>query len=118
MDRGGAAFFAEFLGIFLLLVAILYVYVAVCVMKIAEKTNTPDGWWAWVPILNIVLLIKIAGKPIWWIVLFLIPLVNLIVAILIWVGVCEARQKSPALVIGLLIPLVNLGVIGYLAFSD
>jgi hypothetical protein len=118
MDRGGAAFFAEFLWLFLCLIAVFYIYAAVCVMKIAEKTNTPDAWWAWVPILNVVLLIKIAGKPLWWILLLIIPLVNLIILILVWIAVCEARQKSPALVIGLLLPVVNLVVLGYLAFSD
>jgi hypothetical protein len=97
---------------------IFYAYGAICFMKIAEKTNTPDGWWAWVPILNVLLMIKIAGKPLWWILLLLVPLVNLVIIILIMVGICEARKKSPALVIGLILPVVNLVVLGYLAFSD
>jgi hypothetical protein len=112
------ALFAEYFGILLVVFLIFYAYAAICFMKIAEKTNTPNGWWAWVPILNIVLLVQIAKKPLWWILLFFIPLVNLIIIILIWVGICEARGKSPALVIGLLIPVVNLVVMGYLAFSD
>jgi hypothetical protein len=97
---------------------IFYAYAAICMMKIAEKTNTPNAWWAWVPILQIVLLIQVAGKPIWWIILCFLPLVNLIILILIMIGVCEARKKSPALVIGLILPVVNLVVLGYLAFSD
>ena len=118
MDRDLSIFLAEFLGVILFLAVIFYVFAAVCLVKIAEKTKTPDGWWAWVPILNILLLIKIAGKPLWWILLCFIPLVNLIILILVWVGVCEARKKSPALVIGMFIPVVNLAVLAYLAFSD
>jgi hypothetical protein len=112
------AMITQFFGFFLVVGLIFYAYAAICLVKIAEKTNTPDGWWAWVPVMNILLMIKIAGKPLWWILLCLIPLVNLIILILIWVAVCEARKKSPALVIGLIIPVVNLAVMGYLAFSD
>jgi hypothetical protein len=97
---------------------LLYAYFAFCLMKIAEKTNTDNGWWAWIPILNVFLLLKIADKPMWWFILCLVPLVNIIIAILVWVGICAARGKSALLVVGMLIPGVNLFVLGYLAFSD
>ena len=45
----------------------------------------PDSWWALIPILNIVFFLKFIGKPIWWIVLFIIPIVGTVIAIL-----CEA----------------------------
>ena len=32
----------------------LYIVMAVALMTIAKKTNTPNEWWAWVPILNII----------------------------------------------------------------
>jgi hypothetical protein len=41
------------------------------------------GWQGFVPIWNAVVLLKIAGKPAWWIVLFFIPVVNLVVAIIV-----------------------------------
>jgi predicted small metal-binding protein len=46
-----------------LLVAIVvaHVYGAICFQAIAQKTGTEDAWWAWVPILNVLLLIK--GYP-------------------------------------------------------
>jgi hypothetical protein len=58
---------------FLLFFAVFYVYTALALMTIATKTNTPNGWLAWIPIANIILMLNIARKPIWWIVLFLIP---------------------------------------------
>lgn len=64
-------------GMFLIVLLVglaFYAYFAICLMKIAEKTNTENAWWAWVPLLNIILLIKIAGKPLWWFLLLLIPL--------------------------------------------
>jgi hypothetical protein len=109
---------AGIFGILMLVIVALYVYMALCTHLIAKKTNTEDDWWAWIPILNFLLLCKIARKPLWWVLLMFVPLVNIVIVILIWVGVCEARGKSGALVIGLFLPVVNLAVIGYLAFAD
>ena len=97
---------------------LVYVYVSYCFMTIANKTGTPNSWFAWIPILNLVLLLQIAKKPVWWIILFLIPLVNIVIYIITLVGVCEAREKSPWLAVAFLIPVVNLAAIGYLAFAD
>ncbi len=101
-----------------LLYAAFYVYWALAIQTIAKKTNTEDDWWAWIPILNLVLLVKIAGKPLWWTILLFIPIVGLVFTIIIWVGVCEARGKSGLPVIGLILPVVNFFVLGYLAFAD
>ncbi len=101
-----------------LVVLVFYLFVAYCFVKIAEKTGTEPAWWGWIPILNVFLLLKVAGRAMWWFILLLIPLVNAIVAIVVWVDVCKARGKSPWLVIGLLIPVVNLITLGYLAFSE
>ena len=48
--------------------------------KIYEKAKQP-GWAAIVPIYNIYVLLKIVGKPTWWLVLYLIPVVNVVFAI-------------------------------------
>ena len=48
------------------------------IWKVFEKAGKP-GWAALVPIYNIIVLLDIAGKPAWWLVLMLIPLVNVAV---------------------------------------
>jgi hypothetical protein len=103
---------------FLLFVAAVYVYVALAVKTIAEKTNTENPWLAWIPIANFVLLLNIAKKPIWWIVLLLIPLVNIIIVVLIWMAVAEARSKPSWWGVLMLVPGVSFVVPGYLAWSD
>jgi len=97
---------------------LVYVYVAFCFMTIANKTGTENSWFAWIPILNLVLILQIARKPLWWMLLLLIPLVNIVIYIITLVGVCEARDKSPWLTVALLLPVINLAAMGYLAFSD
>jgi hypothetical protein len=107
-----------YFAIVLVIGLLVYAFCAYCLMVIANKTNTPNGWFAWIPILNYVLLLQIAKKPVWWFLLFFVPLVNFVILIMVMVAVCQARGKSGWLVLGLFIPLVNFGVLGYLAFSD
>jgi len=113
---GIIAALGAFLIIFLLIFLAVYLFVGFCLMKIAEKTNTENGWWGFVPLLNILLLLNIAGKPLWWIVLFIVPLVNIIVIFLVMIGVAEARGKGALWgVITAIFPIVGLP---YLAFSE
>jgi len=99
-------------------VLLVYAFVAYCLQVIANKTNTENAWFAWIPILNYVLMVNIAKKPVWWVLLFFIPLVNIIILIMVLVAICEARGKPAWLTVVLIIPLVNLFGLGYLAFSD
>jgi uncharacterized membrane protein YhaH (DUF805 family) len=67
---------------------------------------------------NLIPLLQVAKMPVWMILLFLIPLVNLVVAVMMWAKICTARGKSPWLVIMIFIPLVNIAFVPYLAFSE
>src|SRR5215813_6139735 len=88
------ALFAGGMLLFLLAIAAAaYVYMALALSTIATKTNTENSWLAWIPIANIVLMLNIAKKPIWWILLFFIPLVNIVMAVIVWMAVAEARNK-------------------------
>lgn len=120
-EGGGAAGLAAlgaFMGVFFLIALAFYVYMALALMTIAKKTNTANAWLAWIPIVNIFLMLNIAKKPLWWFILFLIPLVNIVIAILVWMGIAEARGKPSWWGILMIVPFVNFIVPGYLAWSD
>ncbi|MCZ7583002.1 MAG: DUF5684 domain-containing protein [Deltaproteobacteria bacterium] len=102
----------------LIIFAGIYAYFAYCLMVIANKTGTENAWLAWIPIANIYLMCKVAGKPAWWLILFIIPLVNIIFAILVWSGIATARGKAGWLGVLVIIPIANLILPGYLAFTD
>jgi hypothetical protein len=110
------------MGAFIMVMVVIglafYVYMALALQTIATKTHTENAWLAWIPIANIILMLNIAGKPIWWIVLMLIPLVNIVIAIIVWMAVAEARGKPSWWGILMIVPLVNFIVPGYLAWSD
>jgi hypothetical protein len=113
---------------FVVFLVIFYVYMAICLMKIAKKTNTPNGWMAWIPIANVVLMLQIAKKPVWWtalLLLFFIPLINviagivwLILSIIIWMAICKRLGKPEWIGVLMIVPIANLVVPGYLAFSN
>ena len=77
------------------------IYLAIIVLMIAgmwkvfEKAGKP-GWAAIIPIYNLIVLLEITGKPIWWIVLFLIPIVNLVIMIIVsmQLAVCFGKSKG------------------------
>jgi uncharacterized membrane protein YhaH (DUF805 family) len=102
----------------LILPLIFYCYVAFCLQTMANKTGKENAWLAWIPIANIYLSCKIADKPGWWTILCLIPVVNIIFALMIWWGIAEARNKPGWVGLLLLVPIVNMIVPGYLAFSE
>ena len=117
-ERALWAVFGAFLYIILLFLLAAYVYYSLALQVIAEKTGTPNGWLAWIPIANIYLMTVIAKKPIWWFLLIFVPIANIIITVLLWVGVAEARKKPGWWGILILVPVVNLIVPGYLAWSD
>lgn len=57
--------------------------------KIFEKAGKP-GWAALIPIYNVIVLLEIVGRPVWWVILMLIPIVNVVV----WIIVSLDLSKS------------------------
>ena len=104
------------IGIVGMLIGLAFIVLIVAsVWKIFTKAGQP-GWAAIIPIYNVIILLKIIGKPWWWIIGFIIPFVNFIVAILMAVGLAKVFGKG----VGFAIGLILLGFIFYpiLAFGD
>jgi hypothetical protein len=104
--------------VFLIVGLAVYVYMALALQTIAKKTNTENAWLAWVPIINIILMLNIAKKPLWWIILCLIPIVNIIVIVIVWMAIAEARGKPSWWGVLFIVPVVQVIVPGYLAWAD
>lgn len=72
---------------------ILAVVALVGLWKMFEKAGKP-GWAAIVPIYNLWVLLEIVGRPAWWIVLFLIPFVNIVAAVIVTFDTVKAYGKG------------------------
>jgi len=98
--------------IFMLLIAVFYI---ICYWKVFEKAGQP-GWAAIVPIYNIIVMLQIVGKPVWWIILMFIPCVNIVIALLIYLDMARVFGKSTGFGIGLF--LLGFIFLPILAFGD
>ena len=83
--------------------------------KVFVKAKQP-GWAAIIPIYNVIVLLKIVNRPLWWFFLFLVPFVNFIM----WLVVNYDLAKSFGKDVGMMLLLTFLPFIGYpmLGFGD
>ena len=92
---------------------IVVLLIVIGMWKVFVKAGKP-GWAAIIPIYNIIVLLEITGKPIWWFILMLIPLVNLIVFIIVLVELAKRFGKGVGFAIGLLIlPFLFYPILGF-----
>ena len=88
------------------LIVMLIVYLAIIVLTVAglwktfSKAGKP-GWGAIVPIYNAILLLQIAGRPIWWIIPLCIPCTAPIIAIILGIDVAKNFGKGAGFGLGL-----------------
>ncbi|MDX8055149.1 DUF5684 domain-containing protein [Lentzea sp. BCCO 10_0798] len=99
--------------------AIIYlafaVFAIVVMWKVFAKAGQP-GWAAIIPIYNIYVWLKVAGRPGWWLILFLIPIVNIVMALIVSIDIAKSFAKDAVFgVVGLWL----FSIIGYaiLAFG-
>jgi hypothetical protein len=95
-------------------VAIAFAILAIVGMwKFFAKAGKP-GWACLVPIYNTIVMIDIAGKPLWWILLLFIPFVNLVILILILAGIAKNFGRGTGTVIGLIfLPSIFFLILGF-----
>ncbi|MDQ7785520.1 MAG: tetratricopeptide repeat protein [Desulfomonilaceae bacterium] len=134
------------MGIFFAVIPlVVYIFGAVMLFLIAKKTATSLPWLAFIPIVNIFLMLMIAGKPIWWLALLLLPvltpvfgmlafvdptdgliplvlsgiaaLVSIAAWLFICIGIAQARGKSVIWGVLLFIPCTSPIALGYLGLS-
>jgi uncharacterized protein DUF5684 len=97
----------------------IIVWVAFAVLMIASmwkiftKAGKP-GWAAIIPIYNLIVLLEIAGKPLWWFILMLIPFVNIVVFIIVLLSIARNFGKGVGFAIGmLLLPFIFYPMLGF-----
>ncbi|HTK59739.1 MAG TPA: DUF5684 domain-containing protein [Candidatus Baltobacteraceae bacterium] len=94
-----------------------HLIMAAALWKMATRTKDEPKWFALVPFLNIALFLKIAKKPLWWLILFLIPGVNIITMIVASMGLCERFGVNKWWGLVSFISPLNLVLYLYLAYG-
>lgn len=91
---------------FFILVFALAIFVIAAIWKVFTKAGQP-GWAAIIPIYNIYIMTKIAGKPGIWTLLCLIPFINFIFLIWLYNMISKSFGKDEGFTVG----LVLLGIV-------
>lgn len=100
--------------------AVLVIFFIYCGWKLFVKAGQP-GWAAIIPIYNYYIVLKMVGRPWWHLLLFLIPFVNLIIAIMVVNDLSKCFGKGIGYTLGLLflspifMPMLALGNAKYTA---
>ncbi len=118
-DIDGAAM-AMGAGIFVVWFIFMFALMALMIAslwKIFTKAGE-DGWKAIIPIYNTIVLLGIAGKPWWWLLLMFIPFVNIVVAIMMWLALFKSFGKPWWWILFFLVPVVNIIIVPVLAFGS
>ncbi len=95
----------------------LWLTLLVSTWKTFKKAGEP-GWAAIIPLYNVIVALRISGKPLWWLLLFCIPGVNVVAIILVAMGVAKGFGRGPIFGLGLaFLPTMPFFVLA-LAFSN
>jgi len=110
----GSNFKLKSMIIIILYLAIIIVAIA-AQWKVFEKAGQP-GWACLIPIYNIYIMTQIGKKPGWWVLMLLVPIANIVFAIMIIHSISEKFGKDAGFTVG----LVLLGIVFWpiLAFGD
>lgn len=115
-STGGGDIFSGLFTLFIM--AALYFYVSFAQYRIAQKVGLAEqAWWGFVPILNVFLFVKCAGRDWYWFLFLLVPIVNIIVGVMLWMDIARQLQKSAFWAILTLVPFINFIAIGVIAFG-
>ena len=109
-------FMVIWLGFFL----VFYLVGSFSMFKVAKRLGSDKAWWAFVPVLNIMLMLDLADMPLWYVLAYIVPcigsILGLIVLIMSWVKILEKLNKPSWHVV--LVIFFNIFYTVYLAFFD
>ena len=118
---GGTAILGVILAIAGGFGVIAYIYTSLTMMKVAQKLNHENPWFAWIPVLNVVQIFQLGEQNPWLIALFLIPgvgaLIVGVISIIAMMKICEKSGYDKLLALLMLIPVGNLILLGMLAWG-
>ena len=91
----------------------LAVFEIAAIWKMFVKAGKP-GWAAIVPIYNGIVILQIAGRPVWWFLLYFIPLVNIIIAIIVMIDFAKSFGQSVGFALGLIfLPIIFFPILAW-----
>lgn len=105
LSSGGGVFVVIYLAVVLLVIAGTWTMFA--------KAGQP-GWAAIIPIYNLYVFCKVAQRPGWWLILLLIPILDIVFFLIVSVDIAKYFGKGTGFGIGVwLLPFIFIPVLGF-----
>jgi hypothetical protein len=103
------------LAIILLLSLAISVLMIAAMWRLFSKAGQP-GWAAIIPFYNTIVLLRVIGKPWWWMLLTFIPVVNIVISVLVGLELAKSFGKGAGF--GVLTFFFSIIFIPILAFGE
>ena len=99
------------------LLLIIYLGVAVfmiaAIWKVFAKAGEP-GWACIVPIYNWIVQLRIIGRPWWWFLLMLVPIVNIVILFIVAIETAKCFGRGAGFGVGLVfLPFIFYAILGF-----
>lgn len=99
------------------LMVVVYLVVALLMIaamwKVFDKAGKP-GWACLLPVYNVIVMLQIAGKPEWWVLLFFVPFVNIVIMIMTEIALAQSFGKDTGFALGLIfLPVIFWPILGF-----
>lgn len=109
---GSGAGLIIFAVLFLVYILVLVVLIG-SMWKLFTKANKP-GWAAIIPFYNIIVMLEIIGRPLWWFVCMFIPFVSIWFSIVLALDLAKSYGKSTLYgVLLILLPIVGFPLLAF-----
>lgn len=105
------------------LIAAAIILLLVSMWKVYRKLGKP-GWAALVPVYNTVILLEVINRPMWWIALLFIPMLDLIFSFIIIAELLRGFGKGTLFAVGAMLlpfifwPIIAFGSAEYHGYHD
>ena len=101
------------MAFFIILAIAVAVFIIAAEWKLFSKANQP-GWAIFIPIYNILVLLKV-DKMSWWnILLLLIPIVNIVITFMVYINIAKNYGKDAGFGVGMVfLPIIFIPVIAF-----
>lgn len=109
LSAGDTVLLLVFAILWLAIVVVMYVIVSILLGRIFKKAGQQQ-WKAWVPVYNQWTMLQLGGKPGWWTLVMLIPIVQIVGIVMLYISMYNIGlklQKSGVFVLwAIFFPLV------------
>lgn len=101
------------IGVFILAILVIVAILFISGWKLFQKAGKP-GWAMLVPFYNTVTMLRIARRPVWWIVLMFVPFVNIVVSLFVLRRLAGVFGKGRWFTVGLFfLPFIFFPILAF-----